>query len=72
MHNLHKFLVSVTELHFDTMLYSTLDNENYDAGHVKCSCGLHLAPATQVPHPVLQHRATGCFTSLETSKAKKR
>ena len=33
------------ELRFDAILYSTLGNENFDAGHIKCLRG------TQVPTP---------------------
>jgi len=39
------------ELRFEAMLYSNLGNENSDAGHAKCSRGLHLARGPQVPHP---------------------
>jgi len=39
-----KYLV-VMELRFDTILYSTLGNENYDVGHIKCP------RVSQVPHP---------------------
>ena len=28
-----------------------MDNENSDAGHIKCSRGPHLAHVRQVPHP---------------------
>jgi len=31
------------ELRFDAMLYSNLGNENFDAGHSKCSRGPHFA-----------------------------
>jgi len=41
-----KYLL-ITEFHFDAILYSTLRNENSDAGHTKCSRG------PQVPHPCL-------------------
>jgi len=33
------------KLRFDVILYSKLDNEHSDAGHIKCSRG------PQVPHP---------------------
>jgi len=39
------------ELRFDAILYSELGNEHYDAGHIKCSRGRHLARKLQVPHP---------------------
>jgi len=39
------------EIRFDVILYSKLGNENTDAGHIKCSCGPHLARGLQVPHP---------------------
>jgi len=39
------------ELRFDTMLYSNLGNQNYDAGHTKCSRGSNLASGPQVTHP---------------------
>jgi len=40
------------ELGFDVILYSKLGNENSDAGHIKCSPGLHLARGPQAPHPL--------------------
>jgi len=39
-----KYLL-IMELRFDAILYSTLGNENFDAGHIKCLRG------TQVPTP---------------------
>jgi len=39
------------ELSFDATLYSNLGNENSDVGHIKCSCGPHLARRSQVSHP---------------------
>jgi len=41
----------IMELRFDTMLYFNLGNQNSDAGHAKCSRGLHFVPRPQVPHP---------------------
>jgi len=41
----------IMELRLDAILYSKMDNENSDAGHVKCSRGPHLARWPQVPHP---------------------
>jgi len=38
------------ELHFDAILYK-MGKENSDAGHTKCSHGLHMARGLQVPHP---------------------
>jgi len=38
------------ELRFDAMLYSTLANENSEAGHIKCSRGPHLACRPLVTH----------------------
>ena len=45
---LSKYLL-IMELRFDAMQCSNLDNENSDAGHIKCSLGL------QVPHPCFFH-----------------
>jgi len=39
------------ELRFDTMLHSGLGNESSDAGHIKCSRGLHLAHGPPVTTP---------------------
>jgi len=39
------------EHRFDAILYSNLGHENSDAGHIKCSRGVHLARGPQVPHP---------------------
>jgi len=39
----------VTELYFDAILYSKFNTENSDVGHIKCSCGPHLACRLQVP-----------------------
>jgi len=39
---LFKYLL-IMELRFDAILHSKLGNENYDAGHIKCSRGPHLA-----------------------------
>jgi len=39
-----KYLL-IMELRFDAILYSTLGNENFDAGNIKCLRG------TQVPLP---------------------
>ena len=47
---LSKYLF-IMELHFDVILSSELGNENSDVGHIKCSCGPHLAHQPQVPHP---------------------
>jgi len=41
---LFKYLL-IMEIRFDAMLYSNKNNENSDAGHIKCSCG------PQVLHP---------------------
>jgi len=41
------------ELCFGMMLFSNLGNENSHAGHIKCSCRLHLAHRPQVLHPCL-------------------
>jgi len=30
-----------------------MDNENSDAGHIKCSSGPHLAHGPHIPHPGL-------------------
>jgi len=38
------------ELRFDVIVYSKLGDEDSDAGHIKCSLGLHLARGPQVPH----------------------
>jgi len=46
---LSKYLL-IMDLRFDAMLYSNLGNENSDAGHIKCSRGLHLAHWPQTPH----------------------
>jgi len=45
-----KYLL-IMELHLDAMLYSNLCHQNSDAGHIKCSCGPHLAHGPQVPQP---------------------
>jgi len=45
-----KYLL-IMEHRFDAILYSNLGNENSDAGHIKCSRGVHLARGPQVPHP---------------------
>ena len=42
------------ELRFDTMLHSGLGNESSDAGHIKCSRGLHLAHGPPVTTPALE------------------
>ena len=31
------------ELHYDVILYSKFNNENSDAGHIKCSHGLQVS-----------------------------
>jgi len=41
----------ITELRFVVMLYSNLDKENADMGHMKCSHRMHLACKPQIPHP---------------------
>jgi len=41
----------VMEFRFGMMLCSNLGNENYYAGHIKCSYGLHLNHRLQVPQP---------------------
>jgi len=33
------------------MLCSNLGNKNFDAGHIKCLCGPHLARRVQFPCP---------------------
>jgi len=43
---LPKYLL-ITELRFEAMLYSSLGNENSDAGHIKFSRG------PQAPHPMV-------------------
>jgi len=44
------------KLHFEVMLYFNLGNENTDAGHNKCSRGLHLTRKSKVPTPALQNQ----------------
>jgi len=41
----------IMELCFGAILRSYLGYENSDAGHIKCSQGLRLAPGLQIPHP---------------------
>jgi len=43
----------ITELRFVVMLYSNLDKENADMGHMKCSHRMHLACKPQIPTPGL-------------------
>jgi len=52
---LSKYLL-IMELRFDTLLESKLGNENSDAGHIKCTRGLHLASGPQVRHPWITER----------------
>jgi len=37
------------EFRFDTILCSNLGNETFDAGHIKCSRGPHLARRFPAP-----------------------
>jgi len=37
-------LLIITEIRFDAMLCANLGNENYDAGHIKCSRGPQVRP----------------------------
>jgi len=49
---LSKYLLKMG-LRFDAILYSSLGNKNYVAGHIKCSRG------PQVPHPCLSDQQSG-------------
>jgi len=39
------------EFRFDAMWCSNSGNENWNAAHIKCYRGSHLAHGPQVPHP---------------------
>jgi len=39
----------VMEFRFDAMLCCNMGNENFGAGHIKCSHGSHLVRRPQVP-----------------------
>jgi len=49
---------------FDMMLCSNLRKNNSDAGHIKCSHGLHLA--YRFPTPALQQSKSKIMTTLHT------
>ena len=51
------------------MLSSNAANENYDAGHIKCSCGPHLSHRPQVPHPYSKGTIRIAFKSMKRQKA---
>jgi len=59
---LSKYLF-ITELRFDTMLYSNLGNKNSDTGHINCSRGPQLAREPQAPTLALPYlrRKWCCF-----------
>jgi len=53
--------VLITELRFDAPLCSILGNENFDAGHIKCSHG------PQVTHPSVEPQAKMAFGKSSAS-----
>ena len=63
---LSKYLL-IIEFRFDAMLYSTLGNKIFDAGHIKRSRGPYLAQVPQVPIPGLDRPSSCSFVLFHHS-----
>ena len=58
----------MTEFHVVTMMCFILDNKNINAGHIECSCGLHLACGLQLPQIHVCQRSFSKATLVDFSK----